>query len=435
MLKNRFWQPTFEKMNPKDLLKLQQKRLKTTVSYAYEKNRFYRKKFKEAKIRPSQIKTLEDLKKIPFTTKKDFRDNYPYGLLAVPLEKVYRIHASSGTTGDPTVVSYTQKDLEGWSDLIARNLLMTGVAGKDVYQVILGYGLFTGGLGFHYGAEKIGATVVPSSTGNTKRQVKLMKDLGVTAFTSIPSYTLYLAETAKSMGIDPSQDLKVKSISCGAEVWSPSTRTKVEDIFGCEVFNSYGLSEVCGPGVAFECVWKNGLHLWSDHFIAEIIDPQTGEALNNEKRGELVLTTLTREAMPLLRYRTRDITSILDQKCRCGRSHTIIGWITGRSDDMMKIKGVNVFPSQIESVLMTVDGVGTNYQILLTRKDFMDEISIKVEVDKSIATSSQKCDILRQELRKEIESVIGIRASLTLLPPDSLPRTEGKAKRVLDMRF
>ncbi|MEM2922030.1 MAG: phenylacetate--CoA ligase [Candidatus Bathyarchaeia archaeon] len=433
-LKDRFWQPGIEKMSRKSLLRLQTRRLRSTVKYSYENSPFYRKKMKEAKIRPLHIRSLDDLEKIPFTFKEDFRRNYPYGLLAVPLERTVRVHASSGTTGDPTIVAYTRKDLDSWSDCIARCLLMTGVSEKDVYQVILGYGLFTGGLGFHYGAEKIGATVVPSSTGNTARQIKLMKDLRVTAFTSIPSYSLYLAETAKRIGIDPLRDLNLRSISCGAEVWSQSARERVEEHFGCSVFNSYGLSEICGPGVAFECTLKSGLHLWSDHFLAEIVDPNTGETLGPEEKGELTLTTLTKEAMPLLRYRTRDITAFLDERCGCGRTHAKIAWISGRTDDMIKVKGVNVFPSQIESALMKIEGVGDNYQIVLKRKDFLDEIGINVEIDKSTYRDPKKRGILQDRVKNEIESTIGIKVSVTLMEPDSLPRAEGKAKRILDLR-
>jgi phenylacetate-CoA ligase len=313
---------------------------------------------------------------------------------------------------------------------------MTGVTSEDVFQVILGYGLFTGGLGFHYGAELIGAKVVPSSTGGTKRQIKLMKDLGVTAFTSIPSYALYLGETAIDMGIDPRSDLRIKTISCGAESWSESTREKLEELFGCMVFNSYGLSEVGGPGVAFECVAQDGLHVWSDHFLVEVIDPRTGESLPPGEEGELVITTLSREAMPLIRYRTRDIAAILDDGiCECGRAHRRISWIKGRTDDMIKVRGVNVFPSQIEHVLMRIPGVGNNYQIVVEKRGHMDELKVRIEVTGEIFKGELKDLVdLRERITSELENTLGLRLAVELVEPGSLPRVEGKAVRVLDRR-
>lgn len=435
-LKNRFWQPKLERMSRKEIVRLQVRRLRRTVDYVYRRSRFYRARLKGANLHPNSIKSLDDLKRIPLTTKADLRDGYPFGLLAVPLDEVVRIHASSGTTGDPTVVAYTKKDLNSWAECLARSLTMTGVAKGDIFQVVLGYGLFTGGLGFHYGAERIGAAVIPSATGNTKRQVKLMKDFGVTAFTSIPSYSLFLAEVAQQQGIDPSRDLKIRTVSCGAEAWSEGTRRKLESIFGCYVFNSYGLSEVCGPGVAFECIRQNGLHVWSDQFIAETIDPRTGENLGPEEKGEIVLTTLTREAMPLLRYRTRDIASILDENvCECGRSHTKISWISGRTDDMLKIRGVNIFPSQVEAVLMGLPRVGNNYQLIVSRKGYLDELKVRIEVTKAIFSGELKDLVsMRDQLESELESVLGIRILVELVEPGSIPRIEGKAQRMLDER-
>ncbi len=435
MLKNRFWRPSVEKLTLNQLKKLQTKRLRSTVKYAYENSPFYRRKFTEKGLRPDSIRTIDDLRKIPFTSKSDFRDNYPLGLLASPLADVVRLHVSSGTTGDPTVVAYTRNDLEVWSECAARCLTMTGVSKRDIFQVILGYGLFTGGLGFHYGAEKIGATVVPSSTGNTQRQIKLMHDLKVPAFTSIPSYALHLAEAAKNAGVDPAKDLKIRSISCGAEVWSENTRKRIQKEFGCRVFNSYGLSEMCGPGVAFECFKQVGMHLWNDYFLAEIVDPITGEQAGIEEDGELVLTTLTKEAMPLLRYRTRDLTRLLGGKCDCGRAHQRIGWIRGRCDDMLKIRGVNVFPSQIESAIMGLEGVGNNYQILLSNKAFLDEITVNVEAEKYVWDKGDAAlKNIRERLRSGIESMIGLKAQVTLLHPAAIPRVEGKAIRVIDSR-
>ncbi|MEM3737705.1 MAG: phenylacetate--CoA ligase [Candidatus Bathyarchaeia archaeon] len=431
---NRFWQPKIEKMSWKELERLQDRRLRSIVKHAYENSVFYRRRFKRDRIDYESIKSVADLTKLPLTTKDDLRDNYPFGLLATPLEDVVRIHTSSGTTGNPTVVLYTRRDLENWSDCIARCLTMTGVGKGDIFQVILGYGLFTGGLGFHYGAEKIGATVVPSATGNTRRQVKLMKDFGVTAFTSIPSYALYLAEVAQEQGVDVANDLSVKTISCGAEAWSEAVRKKIEDLFECSVFNSYGLSEAFGPGVAFECVMQEGLHIWADQFIVEVIDPATCERVEPEEKGEIVLTTLTREAMPLLRYRTRDIAAILDiETCECGRSHPKISWIRGRTDDMVKVRGVNIFPSQIEHVLMNEEGVGNNYQLIITEEKHMDRVKLSIETAEKIV-QEETLRALREKLQRDLESTLGVNIQIELVEPRSIPRVEGKAQRVLDLR-
>ncbi|MBS7650154.1 MAG: phenylacetate--CoA ligase [Candidatus Bathyarchaeia archaeon] len=432
MAEDRFWQPKIEKMPPKSLIKIQTIRLKETIRNLFKKNTFYRRKLLEKGLKPTDIKGVDQLEMLPFTTKFDFRENYPLGLLACSMSRVIRLHASSGTTGDPTIVAYTRRDIENWADCIARCLTMTGITERDVFQVILGYGLFTGGLGFHYGAEKIGATVVPSATGNTRRQVKLMRDLKVTAFTSIPSYTLYLAETAKASGIDPEKDLNVNSVSCGAEVWSEATRKRIEREFGCKVYNSYGLSEVCGPGVAFECSMQDGLHLWGDHFLAEIVDPKTGERLGVEEEGELVLTTLTRKAMPLIRYRTGDLTKILDGACNCGRTHQRIGWIKGRCDDMLKVKGVNLFPSQIEAAIMGLEGVGNSYQILLSRRGHLDEATVEVEATEELWSRGEgSTEELAERVRAEIGTVTGLNIQVRIVPPSSIPRMEGKVKRVV----
>jgi len=432
-IRNKFWQPKIEKLSPAQLRQLQERRLRSTFVYAYKNSRFYRKLFKEEKLDSGSIRTAKDIEKIPFTSKTHFRDNYPLGLLAS--NSIIRIHASSGTTGDPTIVAYSRNDIESWSDCIARCLTMSGITRQDRFQIILGYGLFTGGLGFHYGAEKIGTTVVPSGTGNTKRQVKLMRDLHVTAFTSIPSYSLYLAETAEGLGIEPSVDLEIKSISCGAEVWSQSIRKRIENKFGCQVFNSYGLSEMFGPGVAFECIKQDGMHVWSDHFIAEVIDPKTGETVDVEEEGELVLTTLTKEAMPVLRYRTGDLTKLLDGSCDCGRTHQRISWITGRCDDMIKVRGVNLFPTQIESAIMGLEGVGSNYQIVLSKKGVLDEITVDLEAEERVWNKGDRAvKDLTEKIRSEVLSVTGLKAAVNLLPEGFLPRTEGKVKRVRDSR-
>jgi len=435
-LKNRFWEPAVEKMSRKELLKLQDKRLRHILNYAYRNIRFYKDALKKAKVNPASIRSRSDLWKVPFTRKDDLRANYPFKLLATSMEKVCRVHTSSGTTGLPTVVAYTRNDLENWINCIARCLTMTGVTSKDVFQVILGYGLFTGGLGFHYGAERIGAAVVPSATGKTRRQIMVMKDFGVTAFTSIPSYTLYLAEVAQQQGINPRKDLNIRTISCGAESWSEGVRRKIENVFGCSVFNSYGLSEVCGPGVAFECTMQSGLHVWSDHFLVEVVDHKTGENLGLEEKGELVLTTLTREAMPLIRYRTGDIAAIVDENtCGCRRSHTKISWISGRTDDMIKVRGVNIFPSQVEHVLMQLPNVGNNYQLVVARKGYMDDVTAKIEVaEDTFRGELKELVALKEKLEQELENTIGLKISVQLVEPNSIPRVEEKAKRVLDLR-
>jgi len=431
---NRFWQPKIEKMSRGELERLQNRRLKHILKHTHENSPFYRRKFKSEKVDYRSIRSAADLSKIPFTTKEDLRDNYPFGFQATPMEDVVRIHTSSGTTGNPTVVLYTRRDLENWSNCLARCLTMTGVEKNDVFQVILGYGMFTGGLGFHYGAEKIGAAVVPASTGNTKRQIKLMRDFGVTAFTSIPSYTLYLAEVAQEQGIDVANDLKVKTISCGAEAWSEAVRKKIEGLFGCPAFNSYGFSEAFGPGVAFECCMQEGLHFWADQFLIEVVDPKTGERVEPEEKGEIVLTTLTREAMPLLRYRTRDIAAVLDVRtCECGRSHLKTTWIRGRTDDMVKVRGVNVFPSQIEHVLMNEKRVGNNYQIILTKEKHMDCLRLKVELAEKMPQDERLLH-LKGKLQRDLESTLGVSIQLELVEPNSIPRTEGKARRILDLR-
>ena len=429
-----YWDKENETLKKEKLVKLQEERLKKIVRYCYENVAFYRKKFKEAKIAPEDIKSLDDLDKIPFTVKDDLRNAYPLGMLAVPRSEIIRIHASSGTTGKPTIVAYTRKDIETWSELMARVLTSVGITKHDTMQLIYNYAFFTGGLGFHYGAERIGATVIPSGVGNTKKQILTMRDLEVTAFSSTPSYALYIAEYAeKELGIDISE-FKLRVGVFGAEPWSEGLRKKIEDAYGIEAYDNYGLSELCGPGVSVECSERQGLHVWSDHFIVEVIDPETGEKLDEGKKGELVFTTLTKEAMPLLRYRTRDISMLFEEECACGRTHPRIARIHGRSDDMLIIRGVNVFPSQIEHVLMQIPEVGENYQIVVDR-DVLDKLLVKVEVTEKVF-SDKLADLLALEkkIERELKEVLNVYAKVELVSPGSIPRTPGKAKRIIDLR-
>jgi len=429
-----FFEPEFEKMRADEIKKLQEERLKKIVRYCYENVAFYRKKFKEAKIAPEDIKSLDDLDKIPFTVKDDLREHYPYGILAVPLKDVVRFHASSGTTGKPTVVSYTKEDIETWSRIMARCIATAGVTSEDILQNAYGYGLFTGGLGFHYGAEMLGTSVIPISGGGTKRQVMLLRDMKATVLTCTPSYALYISEVAKEMGVDPRKDFNLKIGIFGAEPWSEGLRKKIEDALDLRAHDIYGLSEIYGPGVGIECEEQNGLHIWGDHFIAEIIDPKTGERVDEGEKGELVLTTLTRVAMPMLRYRTRDITILTEEECECGRAHPRMLRVLGRSDDMLIIRGVNVFPSQIEHVLMQIPEVGENYQIVVDR-DVLDKLLVKVEVTEKVF-SDKLADLLALEkkIERELKEVLNVYAKVELVSPGSIPRTPGKAKRIIDLR-
>jgi phenylacetate-CoA ligase len=430
-----YWNKEAECMPEEKLRELQLERLKQVVKRAYEKVPFYRKKFDEAGLKPEDIKSLEDVKYIPFTSKADMREAYPFGMFAVPLEEIVEIHTSSGTTGKPVVAGYTRKDIELWGEVMARCLVMMGVTKDDVVQIAYGYGLFTGGLGFHYGAQKIGATVVPASAGNTRRQIELMRDFGSTVIACTPSYALYLAEYAKEeVGIDPST-LKLRVGSFGAEMWTEEMRREIEKRLGLKAFNVYGLTEIIGPGVAHECEAQSGLHVWEDHFLIEIIDPETGENLPDGEEGELVITTLTRDGMPMLRFRTRDITRIIREKCDCGRTVARIERIKGRSDDMIKVRGVMLFPYQIEQAILEVQGVEPHYQIVLTRPHYLDEIEVLVEMSKETFSDEVKqIEQLRKKLEKRIEAAVGIRVKVTLVEPKSLPRSEGKAKRVIDKR-
>jgi phenylacetate-CoA ligase len=426
--------PEREKMPRNDLEKLQLERLQTQARLVYEKVPFYRQAFKEKGVTPDDIQTLSDLTKLPFTSKLDFRDNYPFGMMAVPQEKVVRIHSSSGTTGKPIIAPYTQGDIDNWAEIMARTLAAGGATKDDVIQNAYGYGLFTGGLGFHYGAERLGATVIPTSGGNTKRQILLLQDLATTVITCTPSYALILVETAKDMGIDL-RDTKLHLGFMGAEPWSEQMRSDIEERMGVSAINIYGLTEIIGPGVSVECPHKCGMHIAEDHFLVEIIDPGTGEQLPYGKEGELVITTLTKEAQPVLRFRTRDIVSLNAEPCDCGRTLVRMSRVTGRSDDMLIIRGVNVFPSQIESVLLAVEGVEPHYLIVVDRQHVFksDELEIWVEVSEEVFSDEmQKMEKLEQRLRSEMDSVLGISARIKLVEPKTIARTEGKAKRVVD---
>ena len=430
-----FWNEEFETLPREAIESLQLKRLQQTVQRVYATVPFYRESFKKANLTPDDIKSLEDLKRIPFTLKSDMRDSYPYGLFAAPLDEVVRIHASSGTTGKPTVVGYTQRDIDNWSELMARCFVAAGATKGDVVHNSYGYGLFTGGLGAHYGAEKIGASVIPMSGGNTKKQIMIMQDFGSTVLTCTPSYCLFLAEAAAEEGIDI-RDLKLRVGIHGAEPWSEQMRAEIEEKLGIKAMDIYGLSEIMGPGVAIECIEaQHGLHIWEDHFIPEIIDPETGEVLPAGEKGELVLTTITKEGIPLLRYRTRDITRLIPEPCVCGRAHVRIERMSGRSDDMLIIRGVNVFPSQIESILMQIEGVEPHYQLVVDREENLDTLEIQVEVNEKIFSDEIKVlQKMSQNIRSQIKVMLGITCSVRLVEPKSIKRSEGKAQRVIDNR-
>jgi phenylacetate-CoA ligase len=390
---------------------------------------FYKKRFDENGVKPESIKTVDDVNKIPFTVKTDLRDHYPLGLLAVPPRRLYSLHASSGTTGKPIVVAYTRGDLERWGRLMGRTFDVAGVRKGDVVQNMYGYGLFTGGLGFHYGARAVGAAVVPTSAGNTKRQLMLLKDLRSTVAACTPSYMVYLCEASRAEGYSPRKDFALRIGLFGAEPWSEEARKKIEDTFGLRAHDCYGMSELYGPGVGIECAQRNGLHIWGDEFLVETINPDTGEVLEPGSEGELVFTMLSREAMPLLRYRTRDLSRVYEEECACGRCHSRIQRIKGRSDDMLIVGGVNVFPSQVEHVLMNVPELGDQYQITLSREE-LDRLAVKVEVPKDRVNDPQ----LLKKVQTDLLATLGIHASVELIEEGSLPRYEGKARRVVDLR-
>jgi phenylacetate-CoA ligase len=430
-----YWNKNFETATRDEIRKHQLRLLKEKVKFCYENTEFYRNKFKSAGISPSDIKTLEDTQKIPFTVKDDLRDNYPFGMVAVHLDDVVEIHASSGTTGNPVVGAYTQNDMDVWAELMARSLYATGVRRQDVIHNAYGYGLFTGGLGFHYGAQKIGSTIIPVSGGMTQRQIKIMKDLGSTVLCCTPSYAIYLAEAMNEEGVDPRKDLKIRIGHFGAEPWSERIRERVEKELGVEAFDIYGLTELCGPGVSVECSEHNGLHIWEDHFLVETIDPKTGDVLPAGEEGEMVFTTLTKTGLPLLRFRTRDISVIETEECGCGRTHSRMMRVTGRSDDMLIIRGVNVFPSQIEYVIMGFPELAAQYQIVLDRPGALDVFTIKAELTEQTSKSTKKeLDALKLRIRQKVSNITGISPIVELVKPGEIPRSVGKAKRVLDLR-
>ncbi|AEA47493.1 phenylacetate--CoA ligase family protein [Archaeoglobus veneficus] len=429
---DKYWQKE-EVMPPKEIEELQFKRLKWVIRHAYDNVPFYRQRLKKAGVHPDDIKRREDIAKIPFTTKEHLRENYPFGLFAVPKEKIIRIHTSSGTSGKPKVVGYTRSDLENWINMVARCLYMVGVRERDVFQNMVSYTFFTGGLGFHYAAELIGAMVVPAGTGNTERQIRYMLDFGTTVIHATPSYAMHIKEVAEAMGIKP-DEIGLKIGCFGAEPWSDNTRKRLEDAFGLKAYDSYGLSEMNGPGVAFECEEQNGLHIWADHYFIEIVDEEGNPAAEGEK-GELVLTPLTKEALPLLRYKTGDITFIMDDECSCGRTHPKIHRILGRADDMIVVRGINVFPSQIEHVLMQIPEVGDHFQVVITRRGSLDELTVRVEVRDEIFTGElADLDKIRQKVQRELQKELGLRTNVELVEKGTLERFVGKAKRVLDLR-
>jgi len=430
------WNEEFETLPREALESLQLKRLKATVDRVYATVPFYKKKFDETGLKPSHIKTLKDLRLLPFTVKTDLRDNYPFGLFSVPMESVVRVHASSGTTGKPIVVGYTRRDIDTWAELMARTLTAAGIHKGDIVHNSYGYGLFTGGLGAHYGAERIGASVIPISGGNTKRQIMIMKDFGPTAITCTPSYALHLADVARDMGIDPAKDFKIRVGCFGAEPWSEKMREQIEKIFNIDAVDIFGLTEVIGPGVSSECIEaKKGLHIFEDHFIPEIIDPTTGEPLPYGEKGELVFTSITKEAFPVIRYRTRDLSCLNPELCVCGRTFVRMERITGRTDDMLIIRGVNVFPSQIESALMQIDGLEPHYQLIVDRKNNLDTIEVQVEVNEKIFSDEVKrLEEIEKRVVHDIKEMFGVSCKCTLVEPKTIQRSEGKAKRVIDKR-
>lgn len=429
-----YYDKEHECMPREELEKLQLMRLRETIKRAYERVPFYRRAFDERGIHPEDIRDLSDLRLLPFTDKNDLRDNYPFGLFAEPLDELVRVHASSGTTGKPTVVGYTAEDIETWATLMARTLVCAGATKKDIVQVAYGYGLFTGGLGVHYGAEKLGATVVPISGGNTKRQIMLMQDFKTTVLACTPSYALYLGEIIQEMNVEP-DTLSLRAGVLGAEPWSHNLRKEIEEKLHIKAIDIYGLSEVIGPGVASECLCQNGLHIFEDHFIPEIVDPETGEVLPPGSQGELVFTSLTKKAFPVIRYRTRDITKLDYSPCACGRTMVRMHKIMGRTDDMLIIRGVNVFPSQIESVLLEIGQTEPHYLLVVDRsKNFLDELEIWVEVSEEIIDEVKQLEQLENRIRQEIQSTLGINVYVKLVEPKTIERTEGKAKRVIDRR-
>ena len=430
----RIWNPEYEQIERVKLEELQLQRLQWVVKWASERVPAYKQKFDEAGIKPKDIRSLADLEKLPFTTKEELKEDYPYGFFALPMNKIVRIHSTSGTTGTPVAVGYSRGDLNTWAELVARVATAAGVTEEDLAQISFGYGLFTGGFGLHYGLERIGAAVLPASTGNTERQIMIMRDFGTTALIGTPTYALHLCEVAKSMGEDI-KTLPLRVGLFGSEPWSEGMRREIQDRMGILATDNYGLTEVMGPGVAGECAEQNGLHFAEDHFIPEIVDSDTGKPVSEGEKGELVITTLTKEGFPMIRYRTRDLTHFMPYDCPCGRTLRRISRIMGRTDDMLIIKGVNVFPSQIEQVLTEVEGVEPQYQIILKKKGVMDDIEVEVEVsEKVFPDAMRKLVEFEREIESRLQTALGIYVKVKLVEPRSIERSGGKAKRVVDRR-
>jgi len=428
------WNEPMECLEPGALSKLQGERLHSVVERVYHNTPFYRRRMQEMGVTPDDIRTVEDIVKLPFTTKQDLRDNYPYGMFATPMSEIVRLHASSGTTGNPTVVGYTRRDLGMWAEMVARCLTAYGATHNDIFSVAYGYGLFTGGLGLHYGVEHLGGTVIPMSSGNTQKQVQLMRDFGPTVLCCTPSYALYLGEAIRDSGY-PRSDFKLRIGVFGAEPWSQQMRQQIERNLAIKAYDIYGLSEIMGPGVAYECECQNGSHIHEDHFIPEIIDPDTLQPLPRGTQGELVFTTITKEGMPLLRYRTKDLSSLSADRCSCGRTFVRMSKITGRSDDMLIIRGVNVFPSQVESVLLEMKEFAPYYLIVVDRVNNLDVMQIQVEVGQQYFSDEMSVMLeMKKRLTQRLQSVLGISPDVRLVEPNTLARSEGKAKRVIDNR-
>lgn len=428
-----FFNEKMETMTRAEIEALQLERLQATVRHCMN-SPFYKKRFQEAGITPEDIKSLDDIRRIPFTTKQDLRDTYPFGMASVPLRECTRLHSSSGTTGTPTVILHTRKDLEEWAAQVARNLWMVGLRPDDVFQNSSGYGMFTGGLGFQYGAERLGMLTVPAAAGNSLRQIKFITDFGTTALHAVPSYVTRLYEVMRSIDVDPRRDTRLKVLAIGAEPHSEEQRRRIEEMMGVKAYNSFGMSEMCGPGVGFECQEQNGLHFWEDYYIVEIVNPETLEPVPDGEIGELVLTTLCREAMPLLRYRTRDLTRVLGRSCPCGRNHVRIDRMRGRSDDMMVLRGVNIFPIQIEKILMNFSELASNYLITLTTDKENDNMLVEVELEELFTDDFHRLQELTKRIQRALKDEILLTPVVKLLPKGTLPVSDGKAVRVVDKR-
>ena len=431
--KSPYLHPQYETLSHEELKKLQLERLQATVKHCMN-SPFYKKRFEEIGLKPEDIKSLDDIRKIPFTTKQDLRDTYPFGIASVPLRQCVRLHSSSGTTGNPTVILHTQKDLDEWANQVARNLWMVGLRPDDVFQNSSGYGMFTGGLGFQYGAEKLGMLTVPAAAGNSLRQIKFIRDFGTTAIHAVPSYVTRLYEVMQQEGVDPRKDTELKVLAIGAEPHSEEQRKRIENMMGVKAYNSFGMSEMCGPGVGFECQEQNGLHFWEDYYIVEIVNPDTLEPVPDGEIGELVLTTLCREAMPLLRYRTRDLTRVLGRTCPCGRNHIRLDRMRGRSDDMIVLRGVNIFPIQIEKILMQFKELASNYLITLTTDEDNDNMTVEVELEELFTDDYPRLLALEKEVKRRLKDEILLTPHVKLVPKGTLPVSEGKAVRVVDKR-